>query len=69
MKAQIVITLDGQVSVVTQEGSFENGKLAIDKLLASLKAQGLTIELTGPVEQHRHDDPDQVHGHVHSRHG
>lgn len=66
MKAQIVITLDGQVQVVTQEGTYEGGKLAIEKLLASLKAQSLNIELTGPVEQHRHDDPGQVHQHVHS---
>lgn len=66
MKARIVITLDGQVQVVTQEGSYEGGKLAIEKLLAAIKAQGLAIELTGPVEQHRHDDPGQVQRHVHS---
>jgi hypothetical protein len=66
MKAQIVITLDGQIQVVTQEGTYEGGKLAIEKLLARLNAQGLKIELTGPVEQHRHDDPAQVRGHVHS---
>lgn len=66
MKAQIVITLDGQVQVVTQAGTFEGGKLAIEKLLASLKARDVNIELTGPVEQHRHDDAAGVRQHVHS---
>jgi hypothetical protein len=66
MKAQIVITLDGQIQVVTQEGTYESGKLAIEKLLARLSAQGLKIELSGPVEQHRHDEPGRVQRHVHS---
>jgi hypothetical protein len=64
MKAQIVITLDGQVQVVTQEGTYELGKAAIKALLAKLEAQGLKVELSGPVEQHRHDDPGQVQQHV-----
>jgi len=66
MKANLVITLDGQVTIVTQEGSFEGGKAAIESLLSGLKAQGIEVVLSGPVEQHRHDDPASVAHHVHS---
>lgn len=65
MKAQIVITLEGEISVVTQEGNFEDGKARIEALLAALKAQGLEIDLAGAIEQHRHDDPGEVHAHEH----
>lgn len=64
MKAQVVITLDGQVSIITQEGTFQAGLVTIEKLLDILKAGKINIELTGQVEQHRHDDPGQVHHHV-----
>jgi len=67
MKAKIVITLDGQISIVTQEGSFEEGKARIESLLAKLEVQGININLTNEVEQHRHDeDGNTVSGHVHS---
>ena len=66
MQAQIVVTLDGQVSIVTRGGSFAEGKAAIEKLLGALQAQGVDVQLTRPVEQHRHDDPGQVRQHVHS---
>ncbi len=66
MKAQIVITLDGQVSLITQEGTYEGGTAKIESLLAELKAQGLEINLTGPVEQHRHDEPGQIKSRIQS---
>jgi len=66
VKAQIVITLDGRVSIVTRGGTFEEGRQAIEKLLADLKTQGVDVQLTGPVEQHRHDEPGQVQHRVHS---
>ncbi len=60
MQVQVVITLDGQVSIVTREGSFAEGKAVIERLLDALQAQGVNVQLTRPVEQHRHDDPGQV---------
>ena len=60
MKANIVITLDGQINIITQEGTFEAGAGQIRRLLAELAGQGLTISLDGQIEQHRHDHPDQV---------
>lgn len=64
MKAKIVITNDGKIMVVTEEGTFEEGKQAIMKLLAELQASGITFEEIGAVEQHRHDD-EEVHQHHH----
>ena len=56
MKAQIVITPEGKVMLVTREGDFEAGSKKIKALLEALKLQGLDISLEGPIEQHRHDD-------------
>lgn len=67
MKAQIVVTLDGEIQVITREGNFEEGRLAIEQLLATLKAQGVNVELDGPVEQHRHDDAGQVRRQVEAK--
>lgn len=64
MKAKIVITLDGQVSVVIEDGTFEAGRGAIEKLMSQLQAAGLDMALIGQVEQHRHDDPDHLARHV-----
>ena len=66
MKANIVITLEGQVQIITQEGSFEAGQAKIAALLAALQAQGLEISLDGPVEQHRHGPNDNLHAHTHA---
>lgn len=67
MRADIVITLDGQIRLITQEGSFEEGKVRLEGLLKALKVQGVEVQLEGPVEQHRHDDPGQVTSRVESR--
>ncbi len=56
MKARIVILPTGQISVFVEEGSFEDGKLAINRFLAELQAQGLDFESVSDVEQHRHED-------------
>lgn len=66
MNAKIVITLEGQISIITQEGTFAAGKREIAGLLARLQANGLTVTLDGPVEQHRHDDGQPLAAHVHS---
>lgn len=64
MKANIVITPDGQISIITQEGNLEGGQAAINKLLAALNVQGTKIKLNGPIEQHRHTPGQQVHNHI-----
>jgi hypothetical protein len=60
MQAQICITLDGQVSVITREGTFEAGRQRTEALLNELAAGGLEVSLTRPVEQHRHDPAKSV---------
>ena len=60
MKAQIVITLDGQINIITQEGTFSEGQEAIRNLLAQLEAQGIDVDLKGEIEQHRHEEPEKV---------
>jgi len=54
MRAKIVILPSGQLSVFVEEGSFEDGRLAITRLLSELEAQGLDFESIGQAEQHRH---------------
>jgi len=56
MKARIVILPTGQISVFVEEGSFEDSRLAIARLLAELEAQGLDFESIGQTEQHRHTE-------------
>lgn len=56
MKANIVITLDGEVSIITQEGDFETGKAKIEQLIEELKILGVDLNLEKSIEQHRHDD-------------
>jgi len=55
MKAEFVITTDGQLRLITQEGSFEQGSTKLRLLIAQLAASGLNISLEGEIEQHRHD--------------
>lgn len=66
METKIVITLDGKLSIVTQEGNFAEGQQKIKELLVALQAQGLDVDLVGAIEQHRHDDPGHVHTHNHN---
>lgn len=63
MKARIVIGLDGNVGIITDEGTLESGSDRIKNLLRSLNISGLDIELDGEIEQHRHDEPDRLHAH------
>jgi len=63
MKARIVILPTGQVSIFVDEGTLETGKVAIERLLGELQAQGVTFDSVGAVEQHRHDDE---HAHTHA---
>lgn len=54
MKAEIVISPSGEVTVITREGTFAEGTEKISALLEALKASGVAV---GDVrfEQHRHD--------------
>lgn len=65
MKAKVVILPTGEISIVTQEGTFEGGQGKINALLAALNLEGLNIKLDKPMEQHRHDGPEGVHAHSH----
>ena len=66
MKARVVITTDGQVSVFVDEGTLETGREAIQRFFAALAAQGVSVRWDGKVEQHRHDrEAAQTHVHAH----
>lgn len=54
MLAEIVISPGGEVTVVTREGSFEEGAEKISALLAALEALGVKSESV-KFERHRHD--------------
>lgn len=56
MKTRIVILPTGILRVFIEEGTFEEGKAKIEKLLRDLRAKGLEVELDGDVEAHRHGD-------------
>lgn len=69
MKATIIITADGKISVITKEGTFEGGRQEIKKLLASLGIEGIeiaSIDDEKDFEQHRHDSESHAHLHAHS---
>ncbi len=68
MKAKIVIALDGEIRIITEEGSFEAGSSKIEKLIKLLNLNDLDIKLTDAIEQHRHNEPEklQARDHVHS---
>jgi len=67
MRARIVILPNGQVSIFVDEGTLETGKVAIEKLLGELSAQGIRFDSVSAVEQHRHADAHiEEHSHVHN---
>ena len=66
MKARVVITADGQVSIFVDEGTLETGREAIERFFAAMAAQDVAVQWDGKVEQHRHErEPvaSQVHAH------
>ena len=65
MKIRIVITPDGQIALFSDTGTFTAGKEQLEKLLASLQADGVQFSEVGQVEQHRHDG-EHVHDHTHT---
>jgi hypothetical protein len=68
MKARVVITADGQVSVFVDEGTLETGRVAIECFFAAMAAQDVAVAWDGKVEQHRHErELTGSHIHVHGR--
>ena len=68
MKARVVITAEGQVSVFVDEGTLEAGREAIERFFAAMAAQDMTIAWDGKVEQHRHErEAAESHIHAHER--
>ena len=65
MKARVVITAEGQVSVFVDEGTLETGRAAIERFFAELAAQDVAVAWDGKVEQHRHER-EAVTSHVHA---
>jgi hypothetical protein len=63
MQCRAVILPDGKLSLFISEGTYAEGKVKLEQLLATLKASGLEFDQVGIVEQHRHDDE---HVHVHA---
>jgi hypothetical protein len=68
MKARIVITASGQVSVFVDEGTLETGREAIERFFARLAAQDVAVAWDGKVEQHRHER-ESVAAHLHAHEG
>jgi len=68
MKARVVITAEGQVSVFVDEGTLETGREAIERFFARLAAQNVAVAWDGKVEQHRHErEAVTTHVHAHER--
>lgn len=65
MKAEVVISPSGEVTIVTREGTFDGGKEKVEQLLARLKASGVKIQGEPKFEQHRHDEEELKHRHHH----
>ena len=65
MKARVVITADGQVSVFVNEGTLETGREAIECFFVDLAAQDVAVEWNGKVEQHRHER-ESIASHIHA---
>lgn len=65
MKTRIVILPTGQISVFVEEGNFEEARLALQRFLTELQAQGFDFASVSDVEQHRHEDHHlEVRSHV-----
>jgi hypothetical protein len=68
MRARIIIGPGGEIQVVTETGTFEAGRQAIEELVAALGIAGLGLQADRPIEQHRHTHiaAEGVHDHEHA---
>jgi len=68
MRARVIITTEGQVSVFVDEGTLETGREAIELFFAAMAAQDVAVAWDGKVEQHRHEcEATGCHVHAHER--
>jgi hypothetical protein len=65
--SRVIVLPNGEISVYTDEGTFEDGVGGIKLLFESLAAT-VTFASTSEPEQHRHDGMDKVHEYLHARH-
>lgn len=54
MKIKVTIAQDGSLQLITQDGDFDTGKIALEALLTTLQASGIEATQTAPVETHNH---------------
>jgi hypothetical protein len=55
LTVRVKIHLDGKLELITTEGDFQSGKTTLEALLGALQAQGVSAQIAGQVETHRHD--------------
>jgi hypothetical protein len=55
MLADIIISPDGAIQVITREGSFAEGKEKVESILEDLRASGMNVSAETKFEQHRHE--------------
>jgi len=71
MKVKVVVLPDGKISAFVEQGSYPEGKAALEKLLAALTGENVEFDDIGQIEQHRHDaikvenTVEVHHGHEH----
>lgn len=61
--AEIAISPDGKLTIVTRQGTFTEGAEKIAKFTESLEISGIKITAGPRIEQHRHNE-----NHVHHNH-
>ncbi|GHO51405.1 hypothetical protein [Ktedonospora formicarum] len=60
LKVRVFVLPQGKLQIFVDTGTFNQAKTATLVILRDLQAQGLEVQLTSEVEQHR-DDVDHVH--------
>lgn len=57
MNAKVIISTDGQLRIIIDRGAgtFADGKAAIERLIAAVKAQGVEFTSIGVTEMHLHE--------------
>jgi len=53
MKARVFVLEGGKIQIFVDEGTFDEAKDLTGRILATLEAQGVPLDLVGDVEMHR----------------
>lgn len=64
IKATVTITPDGEMMIITNDGTFADGLKSIAELSEQLEKDGIKIDGSPKFERHRHDEG-EVHQHHH----